>query len=86
MLLSDLNWRQVRNNSLSDSNSRNDRSCVNIRFVAEDELSLAHFMENRVSENKFYFEESGFSHEESGRIQNMDPRSMDLPCGPPLIL
>ena len=79
MLLSDLKLAAFRNNSLSDSNSRNDRSGVNIRFVADDELSLAHFMEHRVSENKFYSDKSGFSHEESGRIQNMDPTPVDHP-------
>ena len=65
MLLSALKLAAARNNSSSDSNSRNDRSGVNIRFVAEDELSLAHFRENRVSEKKFYSDESGCSHEES---------------------
>ena len=65
MLVSAVKLTAGRNNSSSDSNSKNDRRSVNIRFVAEDELSLAHFMEHRVSENKFYSDESGFSHEES---------------------
>ena len=65
MLLSGLKLAVARNNSLSDANSRNDRSGVNIPFVAEDELSLAHLMEHRVSENKCYSDESGFSHKES---------------------
>ena len=65
MLLSGLKLAAGRNNSSSDSNSRNDRSGVNIQFVGEDELSLAHFIEHRVSENKFYSDESKFSHEES---------------------
>ena len=35
------------------SNPRNDRSGVNIHFVYEDELPLAHFVEHRVSEEEF---------------------------------
>ena len=44
---------------------RNDRSGVNIHFVDEDELPLAHFVEHRVSEEEFYSDESGSSDEES---------------------
>ena len=51
--------------SSSVCDPRNDRSGVNIHFVDEDELPLAHFVEHRVSEEEFYSDESGFSDEES---------------------
>ena len=47
------------------SDPRNDRSGVNIHFVYEDELPLAHFVEHRFSEEEFYSDESGSSDEES---------------------
>ncbi|KAK2560482.1 Aryl hydrocarbon receptor [Acropora cervicornis] len=51
--------------SSSVCDPRNDRSGVNIHFVDEDELPLAHFVEHRVSEEEFYSDESGSSDEES---------------------
>ena len=50
--------------SSSVSDPRNDQSGVNIHFVDEGELPLAHFVEHRVSEEEFYSDESGSSHEE----------------------
>lgn len=51
--------------SSSVCDPRNDRSGVNIHFVDEDELPLAHFVEHRVSEEEFYSDDSGSSDEES---------------------
>ena len=48
--------------SSSVSNPSNDRSGVNIPFVDEDELPLAHFVEHRVSEEELHSDEYGSSH------------------------
>ena len=45
--------------SLSVSDPSNDRSGVNIHFVDEDELPLAHFVERRVSEEELQSDEYG---------------------------
>ena len=50
--------------SSSVSDPRNDRSGVNIHFLGEDELPLVHVVEHCVSEEEFYSDESGSSHEE----------------------
>ena len=55
----------ARNDSTSDFDPRNGRSGVNIQFVDEDDLPLAHVMEHRVSDDEFYLDESGSSQENS---------------------
>ena len=54
----------ARNDASLDSDRRS-RSGVNIQFVDEDELPLAHLTEHRVSEDEFLADESGCSQEDS---------------------
>ena len=55
----------ARNDASLDSDSRSRRSGVNIQFVDEDELPLAHLAEHRDSQNEFLAEESESSQEDS---------------------
>ena len=61
MLESDFEMAAAKNNTSSDSDSRNDRSVVNILFVDEDEI----LFNTQSLRTNFTADESGFDHEES---------------------
>ena len=61
----------ARNYALLDSDPRSRRGGVNIQFLDEDELPLAHLTEHRVSEDEFLADESGSNQEDSDE-QNTD--------------
>ena len=56
----------ARNDALLDSELRSCRSGVNIQFVDEDELPLAHLTEHRVSEDEF------LAYDEHDKDEEMD--------------
>ena len=65
----------ARNDASLDSGPRSRRGGLNIQFVDEDELPLAHLTEHRVSEDEFFLaDESGSSQEDSDE-ETMDEDS-----------
>ena len=58
LYVSDLKMAAARNDASLDFGPRSRRGCVNIQFVDEDELTLAHLREYRVSEDEFLADES----------------------------
>lgn len=58
----------ARNDASLDSELRSCRSGVNIQFVDEDELPLAHLTEHRVSEDEFLADD----HDEHDTDEEMD--------------
>ena len=65
MYVSDLKMAAARNDESLDFDPRSSRSGVNIQFVDEDELPLAHVTEHRVAEDEFYSDESESSQEDT---------------------
>ena len=68
--------------SMQDFDSGNSKNRVEIRFVDEDDLPLAHVMEHRASEEEFYSGESQYSEENSwGSADNSDEEMDDAEEG-----
>ena len=55
----------ARNDASLDVDTRSGQSGVNVQFMDEDELPLAHGTEHRVSEDEFYSDESESSQEDT---------------------
>ena len=68
----------ARNDSSSDLDPRIGQSSINIQFVDEDELPLAHVFEHRNSEDEFYSDESGSSKEDSDEQTSNKDRDEDM--------
>ena len=62
----DLKMAAPSDDSMRDFDSGNSENRVEIRFVDEDDLPLAHVMEHRASEEEFYSGESEYREENSG--------------------
>ena len=62
----DLKMAARSDDSMRDFDSGNSETRVEIRFVDEDDLPLAHVMEHRASKEEFYSGESEYSEENSG--------------------
>ncbi|XP_044163258.1 uncharacterized protein LOC122947744 [Acropora millepora] len=58
--------------SMRDFDSGNSENRVEIRFVDEDDLPLAHVMEHRASKGEFYSGESEYSGENFGDEESAD--------------
>ena len=69
------------NDASLDFDPRNGQSNVNITFVDEDELPLAHVMEHRSSEDEFYSDESGSSQDDSDEQSSNEDRDEDMEEG-----
>ena len=69
--MGDLKMATARNYASLDLDPTSRRGGVNIQFVDEDELPLAHLTQHLVSEDEFLADESGSSEEDSDE-QNTD--------------
>ena len=76
--MGDLKMAAARNDASLDSDPRSRRSAVNIQFVDEDELPLAHLTEHRVSEDEFLADESGSSQEEFDEQDTDEEMDVDV--------
>ena len=63
--------------SVLDFDSGNGENSVEIRFVDEDDLHLANFMEHRVSEEEFFSDEQKISEEDSDDEESADEEMGD---------
>ena len=67
--------------SMRDFDSGNSENRVEIRFVDEDDLPLAHVMEHRASKGEFYSGESEYSGENSGDEESADNSDEEMDDG-----
>ena len=69
------------NDASLDFDPRSGQSNVNVTFVDEDELPLAHVMEHRSSEDEFYSDESGSNQDDSDEQSSSEDTDEDMEEG-----